>query len=110
MGHAIELTDANFMQEVLESDIPVLVDFWAVWCGPCRALDPIMDELAIGFAGRAKVGKVDMDASPNIAVTYGVRSAPTLLIFKDGKVVQQMVGAPSKRQLMDTLNGQFTEA
>ncbi|MDB5033628.1 MAG: thioredoxin [Chlorobi bacterium] len=110
MGKAIELTDANFMQEVLESDIPVLVDFWAVWCGPCRALDPIMEELAIGFEGRAKVGKVDMDASPDIAVNYGVRSAPTLLIFKDGKVVQQMVGAPSKRQLVDTLNSQFAEA
>ncbi|MEO5929375.1 MAG: thioredoxin [Candidatus Kapaibacterium sp.] len=103
----IEITDANFTAEILESDIPVLVDFWAVWCGPCRAIAPTVEEIAVEFAGKAKVAKVDVDNNQAIAAQYGIRSIPTLLIFKDGQVAQQIVGAVPKQQLVDALNAQL---
>lgn len=87
-----EVTDGNFDQVVLKSDQPVLIDFWAAWCGPCKALAPIVDEVAASFEGRVKVGKMDVDASPVTPQRYGVRGIPTLLIFKGGQVQEQIVG------------------
>ena len=101
---AIELTDANFQTEVLKSDVPVLVDFWAAWCGPCRAIAPIISELATEYVGRAKVGKVDVDTNPKVSMDYGVRSIPTLLFFVGGEVRDQMIGAASKRELQKRLD------
>ena len=94
-----ELTDANFDAEVLKSDIPTLVDFWAVWCGPCKMIAPIVEELAKEFNGRLKVAKMDVDANPKTAMDFGIRSIPTLLVFKGGKVVDQIVGAVPKPAL-----------
>ena len=93
-AHAvIEVTDANFEQEVLKSDKPVLVDFWAIWCGPCKANAPLVDELATKYQGRAKVCKMDVDHNNATPMRYNVRGIPTLLFFKDGKVAHQHVGA-----------------
>lgn len=89
----MEVSDAQFEQEVLKSDQPVLVDFWAVWCGPCKAIGPLVDEVATKFAGKAKIVKMDVDKNTSIPMRYGVRGIPTLLFFKDGKVAQQFVGA-----------------
>jgi len=95
----VTLTDANFAAEVLQSDVPVLVDFWATWCGPCRIIAPIVEELAIELEGKAKIGKVDVDHNPQTAMNFGIRSIPTLLFFKNGQVVDQLVGAAPKRVL-----------
>jgi len=94
-----ELTDANFEAEVLKSDVPTLVDFWAVWCGPCKQIAPMVDALADDYKGRVKVAKLDVDHNQIMAQQYGVRSIPTLLIFKGGKVVGQMVGAMPRSKL-----------
>jgi thioredoxin 1 len=99
----VELTDANFESEVLKSDTPVLVDFWAEWCGPCKTIAPVVDEIAKELDGKLKVGKVDVDNNQQIAMKFGIRSIPTLLLFKGGKVAEQMVGAIPKKGLMDKL-------
>ena len=96
-------TDENFATEVLQSDKPVLVDFWAVWCGPCKMIAPSVEELADEFEGKAKVGKLDVDNNQESAIKYGVRSIPTVLIFKDGKVHDTIIGAVPKVQLKKKL-------
>ncbi len=98
------VTDADFTEEVLNSDLPVLVDFWADWCGPCKMVAPVVEELADDYDGKLKVMKVDVDASPQTASNYGIRSIPTLLIFKDGKPVQQVVGAVPKQMLQEKID------
>ena len=90
---ALQFTDTNFQSEVIESSTPVLVDFWAEWCGPCKAIGPIIDQVSDELAGQAKVGKVNVDNARDLAVKYGVRSIPFLLFFKDGEVKDQIVGA-----------------
>jgi len=106
MGDAkyITATEENFKSEVLESSQPVLVDFWAEWCGPCKMIAPAIEELAADFDGKAKVAKVNVDEQPKLAQQYGVRSIPTLLFFRDGKVTEQLVGAPQKDTLAEKLN------
>lgn len=101
---ALEFTDANFQSEVLDADQPVLVDFWAEWCGPCKMLGPVIDELAVDFEGKAKVGKVDIDANRDVAVTYGIQSIPTILIMKNGEISNKFVGIASKEDLADAIN------
>ena len=98
------LTDANFQKEVLENSQPVLVDFWADWCGPCHMVAPAIEELATDFEGRAKVGKLDVDANGKIAGQYGIRSIPAILLFKDGQVVDQVLGVAPKSELTNKLN------
>jgi len=95
----VEFTDSNFETEVLKSREPVLVDFWAPWCGPCRMIAPLVEEMAGKYAGTVKIGKVNIDENPNAAARYGVMSIPTLLVFKDGNVVQTLVGLQSKQRL-----------
>lgn len=100
----IEVTDTNFKKEVLESSTPVLVDFWAEWCGPCKMIAPVVEELAKEYDGKLKVGKVDVDSNQQTSMQFGIRSIPTLLIFKNGKVVDQIVGAVPKRALADKIS------
>lgn len=103
MAKAIEITDANF-EEILKSDKPVLVDFWAEWCGPCKMIGPIVEELAGDYEGKAVVGKVDVDTNPAVASALGIRSIPTLMFFKGGQIVDKQVGAVPKAILAQKLD------
>lgn len=103
-ANTLTFTDANFEAEVLNSDQPVLVDFWAEWCAPCRALGPTIDELATDYSGRAKVGKVNVDEAQQIAIKYGIQSIPSVLIFKGGEVVEQKVGLSPKDAYASSLD------
>jgi thioredoxin 1 len=98
------LTQSNFDQEVVRSSVPVLVDFWAEWCGPCKMIAPILDELAQEYDGRVKIGKVNIDHEQNLASQYGIQAIPTLLLFKNGQVAEQIVGLKSKRDLKANLD------
>lgn len=101
--HTLQFTDAAFDQEVLNSDVPVLVDFWAPWCGPCKAMTPTVDALAAEYAGKIKIGKMNTDENPQTPMRYQVRGIPTLLLFKGGKVVEQRVGAMPKAEVVKML-------
>jgi thioredoxin 1 len=103
MSETIEFTDGNFEGEVLKSDKPCLVDFWAEWCGPCRMVGPIVEEIAKEYAGKLKVGKLNVDQNSQTAVKYGIMSIPSLLIFDQGKVVEQIVGAAPKKQFIEKI-------
>jgi thioredoxin 1 len=100
----VAVTDADFENEVLKSDTPVLVDFWAEWCPPCKAIAPALEELSTEFSGKVKIAKVNIEENPQIPTKYGVRSIPTLIVFKDGEMVSQNVGALSKPDLEKWLN------
>src|SRR6266567_5523244 len=104
MKPTIEINETNFETEVLNSTQPVLVDFWAEWCGPCKMLAPILDELVAEYEGRVRIGKVNIDDQQALATQYGIRSIPTLLLFKDGEVAEQMVGARSKAYFKSKLD------
>lgn len=103
MSSAAQVTDSSFKQEVLDSEVPVLVDFWAPWCGPCRMVAPVVDEIAQQYDGQIKVVKLNTDENPNVASQYGIRSIPTLMIFKGGQKVDMVVGAVPKTTLSNTL-------
>ena len=104
---ALEITDANFAELVEKSDKPVLVDFWAEWCGPCRQVGPVVEELSKEYEGKAVIGKMNVDHNPNIAMKFGIRSIPTLLFFKGGQMVDRQVGAVPKSVLEGKLKAQL---
>ena len=107
MAHPLHVTDANFQEEVINSNIPALVDFWATWCGPCRVIAPSVEQLATEYEGKVKVCKMDVDNNRSVPSEYGIRSIPTLLIFKGGKVVDQIVGAVPKQTIITHLQNHF---
>ncbi len=104
MGKEVVLTDDNFEEEVIKAETPVLVDFWAEWCGPCRMIGPVIEEIAEEFAGKIKVGKLNVDQNQGTAAKYRISSIPTLLFFKGGKLVEQMVGVQPKSKLVEVIN------
>ncbi len=106
MGKPIEINDSNF-EDILTSEKPVLVDFWAEWCGPCKMIAPVVEELAGEYDGKAVIGKVDVDNNPNVSAKFGIRSIPTLLVFKNGEVVDKQIGAVPKGVLSQKLDAQL---
>jgi thioredoxin 1 len=100
----VEITDDNFEMEVIKSDKPVLIDFWAVWCGPCKLIAPIVEELSTEYEGKVKIGKLDVDSNQQTSIKFGVRSIPTLLLFKDGKLKDTIIGAVPKNKIVEKLN------
>jgi len=106
MGKALEITDANF-EEVMKSEQPILVDFWAEWCGPCKMIGPVVEELAGDYEGKAVIGKVNVDENPGVAAKFGIRSIPTLLVFNGGEIVDKQVGAVPKGVLAGKLDAQL---
>lgn len=104
MSNVIHADEGTFEQAVLQSDVPVLVDFWAAWCGPCKAIAPVLDELSSEYEGKARIVKIDVDSNPNLATQYGIRSIPSLFVFKNGEKVDNVVGAQPKSQLSALLN------
>ena len=100
-GSVVHVTESNFEEEVINSDVPVLVDFWAEWCGPCKMIAPILDEIAKEYGEKLKICKIDVDSNPEIAPKFGIRGIPTLIIFKDGNAESTKVGAVSKSQLVE---------
>jgi thioredoxin 1 len=104
MGSALEFTDANFQSEVLDSPVPVLVDFWAPWCGPCRMIGPTIEELSVENAGTFRIGKVNVDENNRLAMTFNVQSIPTIMIFSGGQLVQQFMGVQPKARLQQALD------
>ncbi|MBC7486223.1 MAG: thioredoxin [Cytophagaceae bacterium] len=106
MGKAIEITDANF-DEIIKTGQPVLVDFWAEWCGPCKMIGPVVEELAGEFEGKAVIGKINVDDNPAISARFGIRSIPTLLVFKNGEIVDKQIGAVPKTALADKIKAQL---
>lgn len=106
MGKAVEITDSNF-SEIINSDQPVLVDFWAEWCGPCKMIAPVVEELASEYEGKAVIGKVDVDSNPEVSAKFGIRSIPTLLVFKNGEVVDKQIGAVPKNVLSQKIDAQM---
>ncbi len=107
MSKPVELTDSNFDEMISNGDKPVLVDFWAEWCGPCKMIAPVVEELANDYDGKAVVAKLDVDSNPGVSAKYGIRSIPTLLVFKDGKIVDKQVGAVNKGVLAQKLDAQL---
>ena len=101
---ALEITDSNFEETVLKSDKPVMVDFWAAWCGPCRMVGPIIDELSEEYNGKAIIGKIDIDSNQQYAAQFGVRNIPTVLVFKDGELVDRKVGVSSKNDYAEAID------
>ena len=106
MGKAIEITDSNF-EEIIQSDKPVLVDFWAEWCGPCKMIGPVVEELASEYDGKAVIGKVDVDSNPEVSAKFGIRSIPTLLVFMGGEIVDKQIGAVPKSVLEQKITAQM---
>ena len=104
MAEPIEVTESNWEEQVLQSDVPVMVDFWAEWCGPCKMIAPSVHDMAVEYDGQLSVGKLDVDNSPQIAMKYGVRSIPALIFFKDGQPVDQIVGAVPKGRLKQKID------
>ncbi len=103
-GKTVEITDANFENTVLNSEKPVIVDFWAVWCGPCRIVAPILEELSVEYDGKAVIGKLDVDSNRDTAVKFGIQAIPTMLFFKDGQMVDRIVGAADRRTIQSKLD------
>ena len=106
-GQYLTATDQNFKAEILDSDKVALVDFWAAWCGPCQMLGPVIEELAGEFEGKAVIAKLNVDENPNTAAQYGIRSIPTMLIFKNGEIADQIVGAMPKNMIAEKINAQI---
>lgn len=101
---AVQVTDSNFEAEILKSELPALIDFWAPWCGPCRAMGPVIDELAAEYEGKVVIAKMNVDENPATPSKYGIRAIPTIILFKDGEVVEQVTGAVSKSSIKDMIS------